>query len=61
MTSKPRRRLSLRKRLALFELMSKRIDQLPSIKPAVPGEGGDWTREEFYADRLERYGRSGRR
>lgn len=56
--SKPRRSLSLRKRLALFDEMTKRIDQLPPVKALAPGESRGWTREDLYADRLERYPRS---
>jgi len=60
-SSKPRPKLSLRKRLALFDEMTKRIDQLPPVKPAAPGEGRGWTREDLYADRLDRYVRPSRR
>lgn len=54
-TSKRRHRLSPRKRLALFGQMMERIDQLPPAKPVAPSEGRGWTREDLYAERLERY------
>jgi hypothetical protein len=57
-TSKPRRRLSPRKRLALFDEMTKRVDNLPPVKPAAAGKGRGWTREDLYADRLDQYSRS---
>lgn len=53
----PRPKLSLQKRLALFDQMTKRIEQLPPIKPAEAGEPRGWTREDLYAERVERYGR----
>lgn len=49
--------LPVEKRLALFVRMMKRIDHLPALPPAPRGEGRGWTREELYAERLERYGR----
>lgn len=52
-----RPKLSLQKRLALFDQMTKRIERLPPVKPAEPAEPRGWTREELYAERLERYGR----
>lgn len=56
-TSKRRRRLSPRKRLALFGQMMERIDQLPPVKPAALGEPRGWTREDLYDDRLKEYAR----
>lgn len=38
--------------------MMKRIDQLPPVKPAAPSEPRGWTREDLYAERLERYAQS---
>jgi bifunctional DNA-binding transcriptional regulator/antitoxin component of YhaV-PrlF toxin-antitoxin module len=55
-----RSKLPLQKRLALFDQMTKRIDKLPPVKPLAPDEGRGWTREDLYADRLKRYGRSRR-
>lgn len=49
--------LPVEKRLALFVRMMKRIDHLPAPPPAPRGKGRGWTREELYAERLERYGR----
>lgn len=60
-TSKPRRRLSPRKRLALFDEMTERVDKLPPVKPAAAGGGCGWTRESLYGDRLNRYARSRQR
>lgn len=48
--------LPVEKRLALFRRMMKRIDDLPA--PAPRGKGRGWTREELYAERLDRYGRA---
>lgn len=53
-----RPKLSLQKRLALFDQMTKRIERLPPVKPAEPTEPRGWTREELYAERLEQYGRT---
>lgn len=49
--------LPVEKRLALFVRMMKRIDRLPAPPPEPRGKGRGWTREELYAERLERYGR----
>lgn len=49
--------LSVEKRLALFDRMMKRIDRLPAPCTVPSGKGRGWTREELYAERLERYGR----
>ena len=49
--------LPVEKRLAHFARMMKRIDRLPAPPSARRGEGRGWTREEIYAERLERYGR----
>ncbi|TAK00998.1 AbrB/MazE/SpoVT family DNA-binding domain-containing protein [bacterium] len=49
--------LPVEKRLAHFVRMMKRIDRLPALPPVPHGEGRGWTREELYAERLERYGR----
>ena len=53
-TSKPRAKLSLQKRVELFGRMTRRIDQLPPIKPTAAGEGRGWTRDDLYADRLNK-------
>ncbi len=52
--------LSLEKRLALFDKMTRRLDRLPPTKPAPAGAKRGWRREDLYAERLERYARSRR-
>lgn len=49
---------TLEKRLRLFDQMRKRIDRLPPAKRAARAKGRGWTREDLYAERLVRYGRS---
>jgi len=53
-------RLSIEKRLALFDQMTKHLERLPPVKPAPARAGRGWRREDLYADRLERYARSRR-
>ncbi|MBI4483521.1 MAG: AbrB/MazE/SpoVT family DNA-binding domain-containing protein [Acidobacteria bacterium] len=50
-------KLSMERRLVLFDRMTKRIEKLPPVKPAAPGEGRGWTRDDLYADRMEKHGR----
>lgn len=58
--ARPRPRLSLEKRLALFDKMSARINRFPAVEPAPAGAKRGWRREDLYAGRLKRYARSGR-
>ena len=52
--SRPRPRLTLEKRLALFDKMTVRVDRIPAVKPAPAGAKRGWRREDLYAGRLER-------